>query len=291
LTTPSGQWVGSAQTLTWNVANRLANVTGTGINGSAINESYLYDDTGQRIKKTSNGTNTYYPFADYHLENGYKVKYYFFNGQPIARYQANGNNFLYLHADHLGSVVLTTYSGSGGVRDIQTYCVGACPELVEGANSAAAPVAPPAMTSTRANTSPARIMIRRACTTTGRATMMTTWGSSSAPIPSCRMHQASSRITGSCIRSAIRCGIPTQRGIAQLWKMAMQIGRAMAHVGGWHIQFTGLVLPQNKNNFRTIGVSHRTRGYVTSRPGVLQQPSIYSHFMIRIMVHLRAEPA
>jgi len=92
-------------------------------NGSAINESYLYDDNGQRVKKTSNGVVTYYPFADYHLENGYKVKYYFFNGQPVARYQANGNNFLYLHTDHLGSVVLTTYSGSGGVRDIQTYCV------------------------------------------------------------------------------------------------------------------------------------------------------------------------
>ena len=92
-------------------------------NGSAINESYLYDDNGQRVKKTSNGVVTYYPFADYHLENGYKVKYYFFNGQPIARYQENGSNFLYLHADHLGSVVLTTYSGSGGVRDIQTYCV------------------------------------------------------------------------------------------------------------------------------------------------------------------------
>ena len=49
-------------------------------NGTTI-ESYLYDDQGMRIKKTSNGVSTYYINQFYEVTNGVATKYYY----PSAR--------------------------------------------------------------------------------------------------------------------------------------------------------------------------------------------------------------
>ncbi len=97
---------GVVQTLTWDHENRLASVTGSG-----INESYLYDADGQRVKKVSNGTTSYYPNQYYEQYGGSNVdKYYYFNGQPIAL-RRNGTLY-YLHQDQIGNLVLVTSGGN-----------------------------------------------------------------------------------------------------------------------------------------------------------------------------------
>ncbi|MCB0141294.1 MAG: hypothetical protein KDE50_15415, partial [Caldilineaceae bacterium] len=102
----NGQWVTPAQTLSWGHENHLSQVSGIGISGASITESYLYDDAGIRVQKTTNGVYTYYPFAHYQVENGTVVKYYTFGGQTIA--MRRGSTLYYLHGDHLGSTALTT---------------------------------------------------------------------------------------------------------------------------------------------------------------------------------------
>jgi RHS repeat-associated protein len=101
------------QTLTWSHENRLASLTATG-----INESYLYDDTGIRVKKVSGGATTYYPFPHYEVSNGVVTKYYFFNGQRVAMRQ-NGVLF-YLHPEHLGGNLFATDT-SGAKSSWQGY--------------------------------------------------------------------------------------------------------------------------------------------------------------------------
>jgi YD repeat-containing protein len=88
------------------------------VSGTGVDERYLYDPDGQRIKKTSNGVETFYPFAHYEVEvNGGTItetKYYFFGSQRVAM-RKNGV-LSYLHADHLGSTLLAT-DASGAVVD------------------------------------------------------------------------------------------------------------------------------------------------------------------------------
>ena len=108
---------GVAQTLTWDHQNRLMSISGTG-----INESYLYDAEGQRIKKTSNGSATYYPNQFYEQYGGTNIdKYYYFNGQPIAL-RRNGGLY-YLHQDQIGNMALVT-SGGNRVDDQGFYAYG-----------------------------------------------------------------------------------------------------------------------------------------------------------------------
>ncbi|MBX3015506.1 MAG: RHS repeat protein [Caldilineaceae bacterium] len=72
---------GVAQTLVWDHENRLSSVTGGG-----VNDSFLYDADGQRVKKTSNGTTTYYPNQYYEQTGGTNVdKYYYFNAPRGTR--------------------------------------------------------------------------------------------------------------------------------------------------------------------------------------------------------------
>jgi len=96
------------QTLVWDAANHLQSVR---LNGVA-QESYLYDETGQRLQKASNGVVTTYVNSNYEVTAGVATQYYTFNGQRIAM-RKNGV-LTYLHADHLGSTQFAT-SASGTV--------------------------------------------------------------------------------------------------------------------------------------------------------------------------------
>jgi RHS repeat-associated protein len=62
------------------------------------------------VKKTSNGTTTYYPFPHYEVSGSTVTKYYFFAGQRVA--MKVGGELYYLHPDHLGSTVQVTRSGA-----------------------------------------------------------------------------------------------------------------------------------------------------------------------------------
>ena len=103
----------AGRTLTWDVQNRLKEVK----NGSTVEESYLYDPDGQRVKKTAGSSNLYYPFTHYEIAGSTVTKYYFFAGQRIA--MNKGGTLTYLHSDHLGSTVLTT---QGSTTVSQQYC-------------------------------------------------------------------------------------------------------------------------------------------------------------------------
>jgi hypothetical protein len=66
------------QTLKWDSHARLAQVTGCG-----LDESYLYDETGQRVRKTNSltGVSTFYPVAGYEQTSGAVTKHYSFGGR------------------------------------------------------------------------------------------------------------------------------------------------------------------------------------------------------------------
>ncbi len=102
-----------SQTLAWDHENRLASVSG------GVSEDYLYDTDGMRVKKTSDGVESYYPFPHYELHDGVVVKYYFFGGMRIA--QRRDGVLTYLHGNHLGSTVLETEVVSGTVVTDEKY--------------------------------------------------------------------------------------------------------------------------------------------------------------------------
>ncbi len=106
-----------SQTLTWDHENRLASVSG------GATESYLYDADGMRVKKTSDGVETYYPFPHYELHDGVVVKYYFFNGMRVAQ-RRGSSPITYLHGNHLGSTVLETSVIGVSVNDEKYFAYG-----------------------------------------------------------------------------------------------------------------------------------------------------------------------
>jgi RHS repeat-associated protein len=102
------------QTLTWSHENRLASLTATG-----LSESYLYDDTGIRVKKVSGSTTTYYPFPHYEVSGSAVTKYYFFNGQRVAMRQSGV--LYYLHPEHLGGNLFATDASGTTKSSVQGY--------------------------------------------------------------------------------------------------------------------------------------------------------------------------
>ena len=71
-----------------------------------------------RVKKTSDGKASYYPFPHYEVHDGTVVKYYFFGGMRVA--QRRDGVLTYLHGNHLGSTVLAT-DVIGGAPTALTY--------------------------------------------------------------------------------------------------------------------------------------------------------------------------
>ena len=98
----------NGQTLTWDAENHLAALTASG-----VDERYQYDAGGARVKKTSAGVTTFYPFPDYEVTGSTVTKRYFFAGQPLA--VSVGGALSYLHADQVDSPSVAT-----DVRGVQT---------------------------------------------------------------------------------------------------------------------------------------------------------------------------
>lgn len=69
--------------------------------------TYEYDESGQRTKKTANGTTTIYPFKHYEKE-GNKITKYIYAGSNLVASIETSNGVEYIHADHLGSTSVIT---------------------------------------------------------------------------------------------------------------------------------------------------------------------------------------
>jgi RHS repeat-associated protein len=89
---------GGGRSYTWTADNLPATVTNAG-----VTESYTYDADGERVVRSAGGVTTL-SFAGVWDQTtaGARTLYYTFNGQVVARRDAN--SVIYLHGDHLGSV-------------------------------------------------------------------------------------------------------------------------------------------------------------------------------------------
>lgn len=117
----------------YNDANQLVKVRQGDQNGAVIAE-YVYDYTGQRIKKIENGVPTYYIGKHYETAvsgNGAtNTSYYFANGERVAKKDPSGSMFYY-HSDHLGGTNVVTNTSGNFVERIKYYPFG---EIREGGN-------------------------------------------------------------------------------------------------------------------------------------------------------------
>ncbi|MBZ5505996.1 MAG: DUF6531 domain-containing protein [Acidobacteriia bacterium] len=102
-----------AATFSYNVANRLASVS-----GSPLGANFIYDGFGQRYSKTNPGSVpiTYTYDQDRNLieenNNGAVTDYIYLNGVPVALFVPNGGSgtVYYVHTDQIGTPQLVTDS-------------------------------------------------------------------------------------------------------------------------------------------------------------------------------------
>ena len=107
----NGNMIGRSdgRVIAWDYENRVKSISDGG--------NFAYDPSGRRIKKSENGTTTYYFFSTYEEEyqDGTKtksVKFYFAGDQRVAEYSSI-EGLRYYHQDHLGSsVALTDITGT-----------------------------------------------------------------------------------------------------------------------------------------------------------------------------------
>lgn len=75
--------------------------------GGLPTESYLYEPDGVRIRKTSNGVNTWYVNGFYEVAGSTVTKYYYYSRRRVE--MKVGGIPTYLHADDIDSTVLESY--------------------------------------------------------------------------------------------------------------------------------------------------------------------------------------
>lgn len=105
--------------LSWDVENRLISAT-VGVTTTL----FSYDGDGARVKKVVSGTTTYYVGNWYEKTGDGSTKYYYHGGRLVALRRsgyASDNGLFYIHADHLGSTMLTTDSGQDVVAEQRFY--------------------------------------------------------------------------------------------------------------------------------------------------------------------------
>ncbi len=124
-----------AQTLLWDAANRLTQVTW---GSPPVSELYGYDESGRRIAKAlvsgGSATMTYYPFAWYEQQSGGTgggtgssvTKYYFFNNERFAMRTGSGasGTFYLLYKDRLSSTIHVSDQGGGYIGSMGYYAFG-----------------------------------------------------------------------------------------------------------------------------------------------------------------------
>lgn len=131
---PNGNLIrGDGKYYEYNDANHLIRVRHGDASGPVLAE-YVYDYTGQRIKKTENGITTYYIEKYFEKQVGSagstNTSYYFVNNERVAKKDSLGN-FTYYHSDHLGGTNVITDSSGNFVERIKYYPFG---EIREGGN-------------------------------------------------------------------------------------------------------------------------------------------------------------
>ena len=123
----------------YNSLNQLIKVRENNENGRVL-EEYSYDHNGDRIKKITYNENssqktTYYIDDNFIREvnssGNYDTKYYYHNGQLIAREENNGDKYYY-HLDHLGSTNVVTDQNGDVVEETSYLPFG---EILEGGES------------------------------------------------------------------------------------------------------------------------------------------------------------
>jgi RHS repeat-associated protein len=117
---PNGQLLsGGGRTLTWNADNRLAQANST---------QFVYDEAGERLKKTTGSNVSRYPFGDdYEITNGVTTKYFVVPGLGVIGKRVSGSGtafgcsatldgFYWFHKDRLGSIQAVTNASACEVK-------------------------------------------------------------------------------------------------------------------------------------------------------------------------------
>jgi len=102
--------ISKTTTYEWDIENRLSVVK----EGSKVISSYLYDHTGERLKKTANGSSVYYlgGMSQIKADANNSAQHFIFDG--VNRIAAavtkcsNNNDRFWMHTDHIGSTSMIT---------------------------------------------------------------------------------------------------------------------------------------------------------------------------------------
>ena len=102
---------------TWNYRNEL-----TGVSSDVNDDSYLYDDAGNRVQATIDGVTTYYPNKYYEVTGTQKTKYIYAGDTLVATVKTVGSVVTpsYIHTDHLGSTEVVSDS-TGAIAQLLDY--------------------------------------------------------------------------------------------------------------------------------------------------------------------------
>jgi len=104
---------GGGRTFSWAAENQPASIAVQ----NGVTETYLYNADNERVKRTTNGTSTFFysGIAEEVPNQSTWRNVYTFNGHVIAERSAAGGfgtDYKYLHGDHLGSVAAASTSNT-----------------------------------------------------------------------------------------------------------------------------------------------------------------------------------
>lgn len=89
------------------------------VNRSGTVTTFTYDGDNRRVKKTANGSTTYYIGDHFEVEGSNEIKYIFAGNLRIAKIDSSG--VYYFHKDHLGSSTVMTNDDGVGSAETAEY--------------------------------------------------------------------------------------------------------------------------------------------------------------------------